>query len=161
MSLRGRPRKPTKLRLVEGNRSRRPLPVGEPEPPAGLPDKPKHIAKDPIASAEWERICSLTVLKNARVLTVQDGPVLEATCMAYSWLRAAADILREDGLTYETTNTVDAVVMKPRPEAALAKSFLTEYRAFLTHFGLSPATRGKVTRLDEEQEADPAAGYLE
>lgn len=156
----GRPRTPTKLRLVTGNPGKRPLPKHEPDPPAGMPDKPSSVSLAKIASAEWDRISALTVLKNARVITVQDGPILEATCCAYALWRQAWDVLQSEGLTYETTNTTGGLVIKKRPEAEIESSAWTRYVNGLTHFGLSPATRGKVSTIDDAQAQDPAEALL-
>jgi hypothetical protein len=40
---RGRKPKPTKLRILEGNRGKRPLPVGEPEPDPSVPSPPDFL----------------------------------------------------------------------------------------------------------------------
>jgi P27 family predicted phage terminase small subunit len=148
------------MHIVNGNPGHRPLPEREPKPPEGLPTEPESVKRDQVASSEWERICALTVLKNARVITVQDGPILEATCSAYSLWREARDILLEKGLTYETTNTTGGLVVKKRPEAEIEASAWTRYVGGLTHFGLSPASRGKVARIDDDEGKSAAEAFL-
>lgn len=45
MGLRGPAPKPTAVRKMEGNPSRRPLPSNEPQYPTGAPDRPKKISR--------------------------------------------------------------------------------------------------------------------
>jgi P27 family predicted phage terminase small subunit len=52
--MRGRKPKPTALRLIEGNASKRPLNAREPKPSVKVPTCPAHL--NPSAKAEWKRI---------------------------------------------------------------------------------------------------------
>ena len=143
--LRGRPRKPTKLRLLEGNRGKRALPKDEPQPEACEPKLPATVKRDPVALAEWQRIASLTLLKHAAVLTLADGPMLEATSRAYSEYESADAALRGYGSeTYSSITQGGGVIHRPYPEVAIRADAWRRWVAGLTHFGLSPATRGKV-----------------
>ncbi|OGA59977.1 MAG: hypothetical protein A3G81_26090 [Betaproteobacteria bacterium RIFCSPLOWO2_12_FULL_65_14] len=72
MAIRGASPKPTLLRLVEGNRGRRPIPRGEPMP-EGAPVKPKWLKGR--AAALWDE-----VLAFAFWLTVADSYKLAAWC---------------------------------------------------------------------------------
>src|SRR5262249_41286343 len=90
----GRSRLPTRLKLLRGET--RPSRLGsadEPQPEVGRPTKPAH--RGPYAAQEWDRLCEL--LAPLRVLTVADGPMLEATCMAYDDFRQAQDELARTG----------------------------------------------------------------
>lgn len=157
----GRPRKPTNIRLVEGNRGHRPLPKKEPKPQLGIPQKPKYIADDELASDEWDRIVINTTRKNARVLTVQDGHFLELAATAYSDFRQAREVLQREGTTYETVNAQGGAMVRKRPEVEVASDAWRRWKEALLHFGLSAATRGKVEKLDEEEDQDPARAYLD
>jgi P27 family predicted phage terminase small subunit len=158
--LSGRRPTPTTLKLVKGNPGRRALNKSEPKPRNGNPKKPDHLELLDFASTEWDRISKLTSLKHARVLTVADGPILEATCMAYARWRAAELAITEEGLTYETTNQGGGVMIRKRPEVEIAADAWRRYVAGLTHFGLSPATRAKVQTVDEDEAKDPAEGFF-
>ena len=50
----GPPKKPTKLRILEGNPSKRPLPKNEPEPDPTMPECPDWLMDD--AKEEWNRV---------------------------------------------------------------------------------------------------------
>lgn len=156
--LSGRRPIPTALKLVKGNPGRRPLNKSEPKPRNGNPKKPGDLVE--LASLEWDRITRLTSLKHARVLTVADGPILEATCMAYAMWRQAEKALREEGLTYETTNQSGGVMVRKRPEVEIVAEAWRRYVSGLTHFGLSPATRAKVQTVDDNEATDPAEHFF-
>ena len=51
---RGRPPKPTALKLLHGNPGKRPISDREPKPPKGETTCPKHL--DATAKTEWKRI---------------------------------------------------------------------------------------------------------
>jgi P27 family predicted phage terminase small subunit len=116
-----------------------------------------------VASAEWNRLVELTTLKHAQVLTIADGPMLEATSRAYAEYEAADKVIRDHGggLTYESMTQGGGLMRRPLPEVAIRADGWRRWTAGLTHFGLSPATRGKVKRTDGEGEGkNPAASYF-
>jgi P27 family predicted phage terminase small subunit len=124
---------------------------------------PPAVARDAVAVAEWVRLTELTQLKNAKVLTLADGPMLEATARAYAEYEAADLAIRADGgaLTYTSTVKGGGIISRPKPEAAIRSDAWKRWVAGLTHFGLTPATRGKVERVDDEPEQrDPAEDHF-
>ena len=68
--------KPTKLKALEGNRGRRPLPENEPEPDNIIPDMPKTIDTD--AQKTWKKLAPM--LKRIGLVTEADGDMLAALC---------------------------------------------------------------------------------
>jgi hypothetical protein len=72
MGIRGRKPKPKYLRLIEGNRGRRPIPQGLPEP-SGKPVRPKWLRGR--GARLWEE-----VLAFATWLTVADSYLLATWC---------------------------------------------------------------------------------
>lgn len=159
--LTGRPRKPTALRIVDGNRGRRPLPKAEPKPKPGKPSMPEHVKADKVAAAEWSRLVTLLTAPGIAVLTVSDGPILEITVMAYSTFRQASAAMRKLGLTQTCTTKSGGKLVRPRPEPIIASDAWRRYEKGLTHFGLSPATRGKVSALPNDgEEKDPSSEFV-
>src|SRR3990167_926057 len=78
----GPTKKPTKLRILEGNRSKRPLPSNEPQPKPSMLACPAYIKG--AARKEWQTITpELYVLG---LLTKIDHAVLEGYCLAYGQL---------------------------------------------------------------------------
>jgi P27 family predicted phage terminase small subunit len=147
--LAGRRRKPSHLRLLDGNRGKRAAPKNEPKPKRGKPQKPSHLSDDAIAAAEWDRLAKLTTSAGCDVLTIADGPMLEATVLAYSAFRRATLELKK-GFTYEVRTKAGGTMHRARPQAAIASDAWRRYVSGLTHFGLSPAARGKVQTSGEE-----------
>ena len=64
----GPPRKPTRLRILEGNPSKRPLPNNEPQPDPTMPECPDWLMAD--AKEEWHRVAP--ELHRIGLLTIVD-----------------------------------------------------------------------------------------
>lgn len=148
--LTGRPRKPTALKVLEGNPGKRALPKAEPKLRVSLPSPPRHL--DALARAKWTSIGKQ--LLEMRVVTDADAGALEALCMAYSTWRRAEKVLAKEGLTYASVSDVGATVIKKRPEVEIAADAWRRFVAGLDRFGLSPALRGKVSAIGSEDSAD-------
>ncbi|MEM5297646.1 phage terminase small subunit P27 family [Burkholderia sp. JPY481] len=153
--------KPTALRVIEGNRGGRPLPKHEPKPRRGLPPAPPHL--DTRARAEWNRL--VPELHSIGMLTVIDGGVLAAYCMAYSrWIEAEDAIARmkeRDQLTgalmIKTTN--GNAIQNPLVGTA-HKAMLLMCR-FAVEYGLTPAARANVeARPYDDDEGDGPEKYF-
>ena len=139
MGKRGPPPKPTRLRVLEGNPSKRALNDREPEPPAGLPRCPKEL--DRAARAEWRRVGS--ALEEMGVVTQVDGAVLAAYCALYSrWLQAESQI-KKHGMLVRSPNGH----LTQSPYLNIANRCLEKMRGFLQELGLTPASRSQVAVL--------------
>ena len=83
--MKGRPPKPSILRVIEGNRGHRPLPSNEPKPVACVPTCPKHLS--PTAKVEWRRVTR--ELAHLGLVTRVDRGVLATYCEAWArWIKA-------------------------------------------------------------------------
>ena len=71
MGKRGPPRKPTALRILEGNRSNRALPKGEMQPRRGVPPPPAAWPED--KQMQWLETCE--ELDRCGMLTLIDGQI--------------------------------------------------------------------------------------
>jgi len=136
--MRGR-RKPTALKLLQGNPGKEKLPEREPKPTEGAPRRPRGLSK--LAGEEWARLVERCLAM--RVLTEVDDRMLEITARAYAEYDELSKIVAEHGYTYET-NTKNGHRVVARPEVKLAADAWRRYERGLTHFGLSPSTRAKV-----------------
>lgn len=153
----GRRRKPTQLRVVEGNRGHRPLNENEPKPPADMPKAPAFL--DRIAKAEWRR--QAPTLYAIGVLTSVDGAALAAYCSAFSvWARAEVrlqtqarndDTVLADGILQRTKS--GNVILNPLQGAAnVARRDMLRFAAEL---GLTPAARANMEAAKRGGEEDP------
>jgi len=147
----GRPKIPTNIVKLTGNPGRRKLNGSEPQPPPGVPKKPSWIGKE--ASAEWDRIVPQLVA--CGLLTHLDYAALLGYCTSYEhWVKAEAEI-REHGTVLTTPNGM----LQRSPYLTQANQSLKLMRQFVSDFGLSPASRSKVTVGGQQKEDDPLAKY--
>lgn len=151
--MKGRPPKPTRLKLLQGARVRGRK--AEPKPVIGVPVMPDHLTD--YAAAEWHR--QIPLLTQMRVLTLADIGALEILCMAYAEYREANDELKH-GTTYETTTQAGDVMIRPRPEVMMRSDAFRRYRALLVEFGLTPSARAKVSTADDGEKESAFASYM-
>lgn len=147
----GRPPKPTAIKVLEGNPGHRPLNQLEPEPPAGQPDMPADLSKE--AKAEWIRI--VPILMGMKVLTRADGEALGGYCEACAMVESAKKEIKKYGMTVRTM-----MGRKKNPAVAILESFMKIKRAYLSDFGLSPASRTRVKADAGEGKKDPMEEFL-
>lgn len=164
----GRPRKPTRLKLLAGNPGKRSLPKGEPQPKVEAPKRPLWIVGR--AKAEWDRIVPL--LLELRLLAKIHMMALAAYCQAAAELEEATRILNRDGRMLETPalnragepvtdmrddKLVVVTILKIHPMVKLQRDALGRVNASLAAFGLSPSTLSKVKGIGDsgDQEEDP------
>lgn len=133
----GPPPKPTKLRILNGNPSRRPLNENEPEPTTTGTECPTWI--DSYARREWKRV--VPELHRLGLLTLFDVADLAGYCQAVSDIRRLGAFVRKHGETMETS--FGQVMM--RPETRRLDAAWARLRAFATEFGFSPASRSRIT----------------
>lgn len=111
----------------------------------GEPPKPRPIAIDEVASAEWDRCVSL--LMDRAILSPADAGILAAYCSAYStWHRIR---LRLDGLDPVVVNEKSGAI-KAHPLFGVlsgAESSMARYAAAL---GMTPTDRGRVEAVDDD-----------
>lgn len=101
MGLRGPAPKPTALRILEGNRAKRPLNAREPKYDAQIPVCPPHL--DPQAKREWARLAPALV--QVKVLTEVDYMALANLCQAYSTMAQAQRLLNKQGILLRSEKT--------------------------------------------------------
>lgn len=148
----GPARKPTTLKVLEGNRGKQKL-HPEPQPVRIAPDPPEHLPA--MARQMWHQLAP--ELDRLGLLTAIDGAALEAACVAYARAVAADAILNERGQTQEVKQWDKAkeeyvvIAEKARPEVAIADRSWRRFRSFCVEFGLTPASRGKLTAFNPGQ----------
>jgi P27 family predicted phage terminase small subunit len=152
---RGRPPKPTALKILQGGDTRKSRRKNEPKPDVGIPECPEYL--DGYARAEWEAVAP--ILERLRVLTTADRGALELLCRAYAEYREATETVSEDGATYESTNAeTGAVIIKAHPAVNQRNDAWRRYRAALADFGLTPSSRAKIA-VEPEKPKDPIADW--
>lgn len=151
----GRKRKPTALKLLEGSRIRN---KGNEPKPTGIPTCPKHL--DKAAKAEWKRISE--ELLTLGLLTRVDRAALGAYCTAYArWATAETELQRlSNGDPLKSLLTISPKSKYPvvHPLIGISNSAAEVMRKFLIEFGLTPASR---SRLSVEAPTKPGDAFTE
>ena len=151
MAARGRPRKPTKLKILEGNPGRRPLNRDEPQ---YAPTVKKPLDLTPTASDWWD----LVVPQLVRVGLAQavDAPSLTILAEDYSaWKRASALYVSESPVVARGSN-----ILVSNPLLRAVKDFGAAYRQGAAAFGSTAQSRS-ILSVPERDFADLDAGFDE
>lgn len=104
---------------------------------------------DETAAEEWTRIYPL--LEEVKILTEPDLHQLAQYCEAFSLCLAAREEYRRDGLTVTSELTG---VKKPHPMIAVAEKAARSMLAFAVEFGLTPASRSRVSGQPKPKPGD-------
>jgi phage terminase small subunit len=163
VGLRGPPPKPTRIRRLEGNRGRRPLPGNEPQYPSGVPERPSGM------SAASRKIWDTLVREMAPsgVLRPVDALALVQLCEDQAML----DTLRKgmDQMTRELSKKAKEnkrdlpggplIQLSRTIEGRRTLSTIRELSAQIMvqrrEFGLTPASNGRV------QTAGAGSGFMD
>jgi len=163
--VRGRPPKPTSLKVIEGNPGKRPLSANEPKPRPLAPRRPSWLNRE--GKKMWKQLAP--ELERLGLLTVVDGQAFAAACQSYGvWVECERffkkknpDTGRPYGRTYEYTNKHGDTNVIERPEVKIGQKALEAFRAFCSEFGLTPASRTRINVKLAEGELDPMEALLQ
>src|SRR5579863_8823625 len=144
MGLRGPAPRPTALRILEGNPSKRPLNRAEPKQRVKTPACTDHL--DELAKAEWKRL--VRVLRHMKLLTEADYVALGNLCAAYSRMVKAERKLAEAGLLYKTQSGY----VQQSPLLAIINSSVETITKLCREFGLTPSSRSRIQLLSSENQ---------
>jgi P27 family predicted phage terminase small subunit len=136
------------LKLVDGNRGRRPINRSEPKPKPSIPPPPDVLGVE--ARAEWKRVAPL--LLAGGVLADIDRAALAAYCTAYGRWQQAERLLADSELVLTTAKR--GTVTNPLLRVATrAQADMVRYAG---EFGMSPASRSRVRVIDGKPSAEDA-----
>lgn len=94
-------------------------------------------------------------LLNMKVVTADNGPALELLTETLATWAEARQAVHRLGLVYETETQTGDTMRRPNPEVAIASDAMKASLRMLTEFGLTPASRSKVSALGGGGESDP------
>jgi P27 family predicted phage terminase small subunit len=146
---------PTAMKVLKGTDQPCRTNKREPKLPVERSLAPKWLSK----KAQEIYLELSDVLVGMQVLTKADQTALEMLCDAYAEYREARAYIEDKGMTYETTATSGDVIYKVYPQVAIASDAYKRIRSMMTEFGLTPASRSKVSAAGEE-EKDPLGDYM-
>jgi P27 family predicted phage terminase small subunit len=140
-----RPRKPTAVKIAEGNRGRRKLnPDAEPQPTPGGTRMPSGMPKP--AQTLWRALTA--ELDRLNLLTVVDVTALEAACRAVAQARAADREIEKVQRKLASGKAAKEAYYHLSILNATSKKAWQQYKAFATEFGLTPASRTRLAAGD-------------
>jgi P27 family predicted phage terminase small subunit len=150
-------RQPTHLKLVKG--TQKPCRVNRKEPrPALLENLTPPQSLSTRGMNAWRRLAP--ELRRLGVLTTADTFALQALCECYGEaMTYRAAIKKAGGPTYETHSRTGELMIRARPEVAMLADADRRLRLYLGEFGLTPASRGKVS-ADPDGRRDPLDDYF-
>lgn len=134
--MRGRPPKPTVLRVIEGNPGHRPILVDEPRPTPGIPTCPKTLKGE--ARREWRRISR--ELDHLGLVAKVDRAALASYCFAWARLLEAEQHLADEG------GVVAGRQGGPvkNPWTTIQHQAAAQIKSFATEFGFTPSSRTRI-----------------
>ena len=156
MARRGRPTKPTVLKVLEGNPGKRPLPVNEPKPKPIPPKCPTWIAAE--GKRLWKKL--MPELERLGLMTIVDGTAFEAVCQNYATWVGCEKYTKKHGLTVGVETKGGGIYEMQRPEVAIGQKSLKAVHTFMVEFGLTPAARVRLGTKFGTEEDDPMEGLL-
>lgn len=160
MAKRNGPRpKPTKLKVLQGTAQPcRTLPY-EPNPEVEVPTCPAFLTE--LARKEWDRI--VPELERLNLVSQVDRAALAAYCASYGrWVQSELCIEAE-GTFYDKVKRegmdehgcdVFSLEKKKHPAVLISQEERRQMRAFLTEFGLTPASRTRISVAPKKIESD-------
>ena len=141
MSHRGRPRKPTALKILEGNPGKRPLNKKEPKPKKGVPSCPAWLMPD--AKKEWKRLSP--ELEAMGLLSRIDMAAFAGYCQAYARWKEAEEFISKHGSILKTASGY----IQQIPQVSIAQQNLKQMRSFCSELGLTPSARSRLNISNE------------
>ena len=140
----GRPKQPTKLKILKGTAQKCRMNPHEAEPDPAIPLPPEHLT--PYALEEWGRMCE--VLYVLGLVSEIDRAVLAGYCQAYGrWRKAEEDLAATNTLIIKTK---DGNVIQ-NPLLGVANTALKLMHKCAVEFGMTPSARSKVTATPPQQ----------
>lgn len=164
---RGRPRKPTEVKIAQGtNRPDRDMSIKMNE---GIPDPPGYLS--PQALIHWDRC--VAACRKVRTLTEADGDALAMLCVSFEEWRAADIIVRDEGEICRCiksvksstkadgdTAMVTTETVYQHPAVGIRSSAWKKIVKMLREFGLTPSARAGMKMAAHEKEENPIAEAL-
>lgn len=148
MSNAGRPRVPTKLKIIRGT-ARKDRTVaneleGEPIQDFTAPEGLNEWGRQ-----EWDRIVGL--LKHTEVITTLDTSALYSLCNEWGKYMEAEMLLKKNGRVVKSPNNFPMV----HPYDTISGQSFKRYKEMAVQFGLTPASRTRISIPDKNKHSTP------
>jgi P27 family predicted phage terminase small subunit len=135
--MRGRPPKPSRMKVLTGNPGKRPLNKNEPRPDPVIPDCPPELS--PAAQREWARLVG--ELSSLNMITRLDRAALAAYCGAYAMWAEATLAIQKHGTLVKSP----AGYPLQSPYISIVNRQAEIMMRLASEFGFTPASRSRIT----------------
>ena len=137
MAMTGPPPKPTRLKVIEGNRGKKKLNTKEPKPLPITPKRPSWM--DGTAKRFWGKY--VPILTRLGIFTEIDGEALAVLAQTFSEYRDCVKLIKAEGRTF----TTEKGYVIQRPEVSILRKARKDVESLLAHFGMTPAARSRLS----------------
>ena len=148
----GRKPKPTALRILHGNPSKRPLNKNEPEFGDVVSSPPTNL--DEVGLLEWERI--VPALDNAGVLKDVDIMAIAGYCEHFSRWDIATKEIHKKGYIVKSPSGYPM----NNPYIGIANKSFEAMMKVMSEFGMTASSRAKISISEAPESADPFEKFL-
>jgi P27 family predicted phage terminase small subunit len=138
---RGRPRKPSYLKVLQGTARPDRMNEQEPEPEVCIPTPPEIVASDQIANEAWRRLGRQLVA--VRGITVVDWMAFESLCIEYARYCRANDAIKRTG-EMKMIKTKSGYMMQ-NPYLSISNNAFKNWYRMAVEFGITPSSRSRVS----------------
>jgi len=140
---------PTNIHQLHGNPSGKKFNVAEPKPPVKIPDPP--IRMGTVARRHWRYVVPL--LEEMGVLAAIDSAALAAYCQTFEQWADLEEVIKKDKKLADD----DENKLSLRDNLSVGRSLIqirNQMRMMLAEFGMTPASRGRVSVLNYKKPLD-------
>jgi P27 family predicted phage terminase small subunit len=121
-----------------------------PTPEVGVPLAPEWL--DDRGVQAWAEL--VAQVEPTKVMTHADRSALGLAADALAEYVAARAVIRETGTSYAKRSRGRTAIQRPRPEVAIASAARRDVFRMLESFGLTPASRSRVTVDPKQKKAE-------
>lgn len=86
-------------------------------------------------------------MQRLRITTADDAAAFELLCSSWAEAQKLREVLRREGVTYETLKSQGTRMVRARPELTALGDIDRRVLNLLARFGLTPADRSRVSDL--------------
>lgn len=156
---RGRPRKPTALKELQGTLRSDRVNTNEPKMPVSLPDRPEWIDDDLLTAQLFDQITKYMALM--QVSTQVDGIALSMLADQLALYLRLRRTLLEEGELITAVNVNGDPVIKPHPAISPFNQAYANITRMLREYGLTASSRSNINaRTDGETSINTFEDFL-
>ena len=145
----GKTKKPTKLKLIEGNPGKRPLPKNEPKPKIKKSKAPKWL--DETARAIWDEY--EPKLRNLELLTEIDQEAFAAFCHCASMFRQYAERAARGEIIFKQGRKDGNFIQIPSAKT-ISIEYMNQLKSWCGRFGLTPSDRASLGIAEKDSSSE-------